>query len=374
MPRLNPFAVGRAKLTKLWDASIDGHVISLAWSNALGLIAAASVDGPIALFDAKTGQVRHHLLGHGFGTADVAWSADGKHLASAGQDGKVRLWDPTTGRQVLEMPGGAAWVERVAWCPTSSLLASAAGKKLRLWNLDGEMIREFPDHPSTIADIRWKPNDTVLASTAYGKLFLWSLLPSPPGRGVGGEGETSGPAALTPGPSPRRRGEVEPLREFDWQGSMLALAWSPDGAYIAAGAQDCTVHFWLMTTGDDLQMAGYPTKVRELAWDAQSRYLATGGGPTSCVWDFSGKGPAGTTPVQLEGHQDNITCLAYQHRGEHLASGAEDGLLLLWHPSRQHGSLALVKHAAAVSQIAWADDDKRLAVGTADGSVLLYST
>jgi WD40 repeat protein len=344
MPRLNPFAVGRAKLTKLWDASIDGHVISLAWSNALGLIAAASVDGPIALFDAKTGQVRHHLLGHGFGTADLAWSADGKHLASAGQDGKVRLWDPTTGRQILEMPGGAAWVERVAWCPTSSLLASAAGKKLRLWNLAGEMICEFPDHPSTIADIRWKPNDTVLASTAYGKLFLWS---------------------------PEQQNAV---REFDWQGSMLALAWSPDGAYIAAGAQDCTVHFWLMTTGDDLQMAGYPTKVRELAWDAQSRYLATGGGPTSCVWDFSGKGPAGTTPVQLEGHQDNITCLAYQHRGEHLASGAEDGLLLLWHPSRQHGSLALVKHAAAVSQIAWADDDKRLAVGTADGSVLLYST
>lgn len=344
MPRLNPFAAGRVKLTKLWESSIDGHVISLAWSHALGLIAAASVDGPIALFDAKTGQVRHNLLGHGFGTADVAWSADGQHLASAGQDGKVRVWDPTTGLQVKEMPGGAAWVERVAWCPTAGLLASAAGKKLRLWRLDGEMIREYPDHPTTIADIRWKPNDAVLASTVYGKLFLWSP-----------EQQTA-------------------VREFDWQGSMLALAWSPDGAYIAAGAQDCTVHFWRMKTGDDLQMAGYPTKVRELAWDARSRYLATGGGPSPCVWDCSGNGPAGTTPAQLEGHNDNITCLAYQHHGEHLASGGEDGLLALWHPSRQQGSLALAKHAAAVSQLAWADDDKRLAVGAADGSVRLFTT
>ena len=166
MPRLNPFASGRTRLTKLWESSLDGHVISLAWSNPLGLIAAASADGPIALFDAKTGEFRHNLLGHGFGTADVAWSADGHHLASAGQDGKVRLWDPAAGQQVKEMPGGAAWVERVAWCPTANILGSAAGKKLRLWNLDGEMIREYADHPSTVADIQWKPNDAILASTA----------------------------------------------------------------------------------------------------------------------------------------------------------------------------------------------------------------
>ena len=56
-----------------------------------------------------------------------------------------------------------------------------------------------------------------------------------------------------------------------------------------------------------------------------------------------------------------------------MASGGEDGLLALWLPSRQQGALALVKHAAAVSQLAWASDDKRLAVGHADGSVLLYT-
>src|SRR5580765_8208864 len=124
MPRLNPFAWGRTKLRKLWEAGIDGHVVSMAWSHSLGLIAAASADGPIALFDATTGQVRQNLIGHGFGTACVAWSADGKYLASSGQDGKVRLWDPAYDQQLREMPGGAAWVERVAWCPTKNILAS----------------------------------------------------------------------------------------------------------------------------------------------------------------------------------------------------------------------------------------------------------
>lgn len=343
MPRLNPFAWGRTKLTKLWEGAIDGHVISLAWSNTLGVIAAASADGPIALFDAKTGQVRANLPGHGFGTSCVAWSADGQHLASGGQDGKIRLWDPATGQQLKEMQAGASWVERLAWCPNADLLASAAGKKLRLWDGNGEMLREYPDHPSTIADIQWKPDATILASTGYGKLFLWS---------------PDEPAAL---------------QDFTWQGSMLALAWSPNGEYIAAGSQDCSVHFWLMKTGEDLQMTGYPRKVREIAWDPTSRYLATGGADISCVWDCSGEGPAGTEPIQLEAHKDFITCLEYQHQGEFLASGGEDGLVALWRPSQQRGAISLAKHAGPVSQIAWSADDQRLAVGTAQGAVLLYA-
>jgi len=64
---------------------------------------------------------------------------------------------------------------------------------------NGEMLREYADHPSTIADIQWKPQGTILASTGYGKLFLWS--PEQPGS----------------------------LQDFTWQGSMLALAWSPNG-------------------------------------------------------------------------------------------------------------------------------------------------
>jgi WD40 repeat protein len=335
----------------MWQSrtSDGGHVIALAWSAPRGLIAAASVDGPICLFDAQTGQLRQTLSGHGFGTSSVDWSADGHYLASGGQDGKVRLWNlpssalrPQDSVQSTEMMGGAAWVERVAWCPTTNILASAAGKKLRLWNESGG-IREYPDHPSTIADLRWKPNDTILASAGYGKLFLWSPQQQPP------------------------------VREFAWQGSMLVLAWSPDGKYIAAGAQDASVHFWLMATGEDLQMTGYPTKVRELSWDHTGRYLATGGGPTPCVWDCSGKGPADTQPLQFDAHKDNVTSLAFQHRGPMLASAGEDGLVALWQPGKQLGALALARHDSPVSQILWSADDQRLAVGTAEGDICLYS-
>src|SRR6185369_7161824 len=155
-----------------------------------------------------SGTLRHALKGHGFGTTAIGFAASGKHFASTGQDGAVSLWDVTSGKEVKKMQGGAAWVERLAWCPTENLLATAAGKKLRLWNAAGDMIREYADHPSTIADIQWKPGEKILASAAYEVVCLWT---------------------------PEQQ---EAVQRFSWKGSHLALAWSPDGKYIATGDQD----------------------------------------------------------------------------------------------------------------------------------------
>jgi WD40 repeat protein len=224
-----------------------------------------------------------------------------------------------------------------------NLLASASGKKVRLWNVQGKMIREYPDHPSTVADIAWQPRAEILASAAYGQLALW-----------------------------RTEGS-EAYRRFEWKGSMLVLAWSPNGQYISTGDQDSTVHFWKVKTGEDLMMSGYPSKVKELSWDSSSRYLATGGGTMPCVWDCSGKGPAGTTPLQLEAHTDRITALAFQHSAPVLASGGADRQVAVWQIGKAKTPLCQEYLTADVTQLAWSPDDGRLAAGASNGAVAVYS-
>jgi WD40 repeat protein len=113
--------------------------------------------------------------------------------------------------------------------------------------------------------------------------------------------------------------------------------------------------------------------VRELSWNSTSRYLATGGGAVPCVWDCSGAGPAGTTPIQLEAHTEKLSALAFQHAGPILASAGEDGLLALWQPGRQLGALALARFDAPISQIAWSADDRHLAAGTEEGMVAMFA-
>jgi WD40 repeat protein len=147
------------------------------------------------------------------------------------------------------------------------------------------------------------------------------------------------------------------------------IAWSPDGNYIATGDQDATVHFWMVRTGKDLQMYGYPTKVRELGWHRSSRYLATGGSNTVTVWDCSGKGPAGTKPIELKGHATLVTSLAFQQRGPILAAGSDNGSVLFWNILRPKRPLGQTACDASISHLTWSPDDTLIAFGTAAGLV-----
>ena len=338
MSRVTPSR--RPGLTERWRATIDGHVIDAAWSPDGQRLAVASVDGPITIFDGTTGTVQHELAGHNFGTAEVSWNADSTLLASAGQDGKVRVWDADSGDERAALDGGASWVEHVAWCPHAPLLATAAGRKLRIWNDAFELIQAYPDQPSTIGALAWDPQSGVVATAAYAVMRLWS------------------PQQDTP------------VLELPWQGSVLVIAWSPNGKYIATGDQDATVHFWYVADAEDLQMSGYPTKVRELAWDPSSQYLATGGGPDVLIWNCGGKGPEGTRPRHLMGHDAYLSALAYQHRGPLLASGCQAGRLSLW-PARRSKPLATTELGSEITRLRWSPDDTHLAATTSGGDVVV---
>jgi WD40 repeat protein len=343
MSGLSQFFSSSHRLNVRWRFSVEDHVIAAAYQLGGGSIfAAASVSGPIALLDARTGDLRHALAGHGFGTVALAWSPDGKTLASAGQDGKIRFWDSDSGRERATLDGGGAWVERLAWSHGSeaSVLASSAGRRLRFWNAGGDLIGETTDHPSTISAVAWHPQELQAAVAAYGRVTLWDP-----------------------------RSDVA-LRTFEWKGSHLTLEWSPDGRHIATGDQDATVHFWILKTGEDLQMSGYATKVRELAWDASSRYLATGGSPLVTIWDVSGRGPAGTTPITLDGHADLISALAFQRKGKTLASGGLDGCVNLWRPGKSTSPVGRVALNAGIACLAWAPDDRTVTIGTEEGEVV----
>lgn len=326
-----------------WQASVEDHVIALAWSPEGSQVAVAAVSGPITLFDVATGAAKYTLPGHGFGTTSIAWQPGGTILASAGQDGKVRLWDVSNGNERFVLDAGAAWGERVAWNARGDALVSAAGKKLRLWNEKGELLRAYPDGTSSIADVKWHAKGKEFASAGYGGVTIW----------------------LPDGDAPKAR--------FEWKGSVLAIAWSPDGKCLAGGAQDASVHFWYVKTGKDLEMSGYPQKVRELAWDATGTYLATGGGNLATVWDCSGKGPAGSKPLSFELHEEPLSCLAFQNRGPLLASACTGGILALWLPGGSKRVLSQTKMEAGISQVAWSANDARIAVGGETGAVALFS-
>lgn len=348
MARLNIFGKSENKLRPVWQSAITDHVIGLSWSPEGSRLAAAAVGGPITIFEAATGKPSHELAGHGFGTSAIAWQPGGKLIASAGQDGKVRIWDSTSGQEVKALDAGAAWAEKLAWHPSGGYLAVGAGKKARVFSAAGELIRELPPQAGTVMDLAWRPGTKHLTVLAYGAAATYEPLNG-----------------------------TDAVKLLAWKGSPLAMAWSPDGKILAHGNQDATIHFWYFDTSHDLQMWGYRSKIRELAWDFSSRYLATGGSPIVCVWDCQAgpKGPEGSRPQMLdEGHEENISALAYQARGFLLASAGLDGRVLLWQPTNKKGPQvgAFQFPEGEASALAWSPDDKSLAAGSGAGGVSAF--
>ena len=330
-------------MERRWAVDIGDHVSAAGCSHDGRLVCAASISGPVFLLDAADGATVIEYRGHTLGTTVAAWRPGHALLATGGQDGKVRLWSVGAVEPQAVCDAGAAWVENLAWSADGAYLASSAGKILRLWSPDGTLIREYPAQDSTIASIAWHPLREELAAASYGGVVFFSA------------------------------GSGDQVRKLDWKGSILALAWSPDGEMIATGNQDSSVHFWFMSSREDLHMAGYPLKVKSLSWSADSRYLATSGSIYVVVWDCSGAGPGDTTPDELEFHEAAISQLAFRREGRLLASGGADGAVAVWRPGRQPHPMGVGRVRGEVSQLVWSMDERRLVAGSGEGMVAMFT-
>ncbi|MBI1268650.1 MAG: WD40 repeat domain-containing protein [Cryomorphaceae bacterium] len=345
MPRQNTtISVSAKPLKALWSADLEDYVNDIAFSPDAARLVTAAANSKVTIFDTQTGQEIYSHNSHELGALVAEWSYDGTFLATAGQDGKVRILHGETFQLLTELDHGADWVEHLTWAPAQRKLLTGAGKTARLWNLDDLSVEEFPKHESTITGVQWVPGSKDSFATAcYGGVRFWQI------------------------------GKSEPKRHLKWKGSLLNLCFSPGGKVVACGCQDGAVHFWTLPNGVDLEMSGYPTKVRELAWDYQGRYLATGGSDQPTIWDFSGKGPEGSKPTMLSGHESFVSFLSYQPRGTVLASGGFDGRVFLWNPPKQKAPAGHASLNSPVSKLRWSPDGKVLVSGLATGEIHLWS-
>ena len=333
-----------ATLAEGASLSLDTYVVDLAWSPDSRSIAVAGGEGAVMLVEGTDSAPKARVIGeHGMGVIAVAWQPGGNVIASAGQDSAVALWDAASGSVIKRQRPGTAWTEHIAFSPDGKLLATATGKVLALWDPAGDKVHSFEPLAGSIAALAWDKTGRDLAAASAGAISVHRVEP---------------PQFTS--------------RKYAWPAACLTAAFSANGKVLASGMQDGTVHFWLLQTGKDSQMRGYGSKVTLTEWSANSRYLATAASADIVVWDFGGKGPEGSAPLEFAGHTDRVTHLAFQPTGPWLVSAGRDWRLSLWLPGTE--KLAVDAHLTGgeITAVRWSPDGKRVAVGEAKGRLAVY--
>ena len=136
----------------VWDtqthhrsARLMGHtgvVYSVAFSRDGRILASASADRTVRLWEVAAAKCVAVLTGHTDEVFSAVFHPDGKRLASAGRDRAIWLWDLATGEEVARLEGHTNFVFSLAFSPDGTSLASGSGDgTVRIWNTESPAVR-----------------------------------------------------------------------------------------------------------------------------------------------------------------------------------------------------------------------------------------
>ncbi|CAM0142958.1 ribosome assembly [Umbelopsis sp. WA50703] len=118
-------------------ARLTGHqklVNHVSFSPDGRLIASASFDNSVKLWDGRTGKFISSLRGHVGPVYQVCWSSDSRMLISSSKDTTLKIWDLKTQKIKLDLPGHLDEVFSVDWSPGGDKVASGGkDKQLKVW-------------------------------------------------------------------------------------------------------------------------------------------------------------------------------------------------------------------------------------------------
>ncbi|RAQ98459.1 WD40 repeat domain-containing serine/threonine-protein kinase [Thermogemmatispora tikiterensis] len=285
-----------------------GHndwVTALAWSPDGAMLASASSDRTVRLWDPRHGQTLRVYHGHRSSVLAISWSFDGIYIASASTDGLIHVWEAKTGLPRLSYQAHHGPVTALAWLrePKSSVLASAGADGLvHIWNgLSGQLIFTYEGHRGSVRALAWQPGNSLLASAGDDSTVqIWEAV--------------SGNRRLL-------------YRGHRW--SVTCLAWSPDGDTIASGAADTTVQVWDPNSGQLQQTyRGHHNTVTGVSWSPQ------GGEIASCSYDNTVQVWYSYIEMPLERGQSYAPqAIAWSPTSTLIATGDQNALVEIWQPS-----------------------------------------
>lgn len=365
------------KVIKLWDvgthkedATLLGHKNTISTltfapdgtSPYSGCLASGSYDGTIRFWDPNNGkQLVTFTSGHTESVKAVAFSEDDSNITIAAFNGTVGVWSLQTGQEIITFDNQPNDFATVALSPDAKRFVFQGSKGFRylspyrhrdrgtyralgsiqLWDiLNGEEIPGPWQNAGDTNALTFSPDNHILVASFGGEgVFAWHVSTGAELFHFNSEAPFLSRLVFSPNGKLLSRNGIH-LKTQVWditaQRELIlpktenhsALAFSPDNTTIALGDPKGIVLWSVTPTG--VQKRGKITEKHRgfrsvLIFSPDGKILLDASGAEIELWDTNGSN-LGT----LSGHTESITALVFSHDGETLASGSDDGTVLLW--------------------------------------------
>lgn len=306
--------------------------------------------------------------GHRGFVNDVAVHPFGKMIASASSDKTIRLWDVATGETLFVVEGHENSVEQIEFDMSTGLLASyGRDNTIRLWDIEsGELFTTYTDPKPNLMKQFFNQDTAIISQLEpYHQPPINTLTLSPDGRFLAaGTGNIFTPQNSVQVWDLETQTLYQSLPELD--DNVLALAYQPDTTTIAIGDAGGQVYLW-----------DYQTNILQNQWQAHDREvlsmifvdkhtLVTGSADAYIrVWDantgeqqYEFKSPNGAVHnIRLDASTD---------------FDALDNTLTSYSVSEEEQNLQLLcSHGDEIGAVAFSLDNKLRAVASFDNSIQL---
>jgi WD40 repeat protein len=323
-------------LTRL-DHPPGEQVLAIAFSPDGSHVATGSDVGWVRMFSAYAPGERARLE-HGEPVLAVAFSPDGSRVVTGGDHGRTRVLNAETWKELTSLRHGSEQVLAVAFSPDGSrvVTASDAGETLMF---DAESGR-------------------ILTQLYHGGERVWGAAFSPDGSRVA-TGSNSGWARVFDAESGRELARLRHSGE-----SVEAVAFSPDGIRIATGSDHGSARVFDAESGQMLARLDHDGPVRAVAFSQDGSRVATGSADRSARIFHTD--PESEQLVRLNDHDERVWALGFSPDATRVATGTMQGLVRVF-DARSGRLLARLDNNAWVQAVAFSPDGTQVATGSDDG-------